>query len=63
MEHLVGLSKELALQELEKKGMSFEIVCNNHNVQGDTMLVTNAKLSENNTVILTIGSFIFDLKD
>ena len=63
MEHLIGLSKENAIKYLCDKGISYEILYNNHNVMGDTELVTNVKLGDNNIVILTIGSFIFDLKD
>ncbi len=63
MEHLIGLNIEDAKNELNNKGISFKIVSNNHNVCGDTCLVTNAVQLEDKTIVLTVGSFIFNLKD
>ena len=62
MEHLIGLNIEDAKNELNNKGISFKIVKNNHNVCGDTCLVTNAVQLEDKTIVLTVGSFIFNLK-
>ena len=61
MEHLIGKSLQECVNEVTKAGLKYQIVENNHNVVGDTKLVTNAKIQDG-TVILTVGEFIFNLK-
>ncbi len=63
MNHLIGLNIEDAKEELNKKGIAYIVVNNNHNVDGDIYLVTNVTQLEDKTMVLTIGSFIFNLKD
>lgn len=63
MNHLIGLNIEDAKEELNKKGIAYIVVNNNHNVDGDIYLVTNVTQLEDKTMVLTVGSFIFNLKD
>ena len=63
MEELIGMSLDECKKVLQSKGINFVVQNNNHKVSGDTVLVTNAKTTADNTVILTIGEFIFNLKD
>ena len=62
MDHLIGKTLQECIDEITKSGLKYQIVENNHNVDGDTKLVTNAK-KQDDIVILTIGEFIFNLKD
>lgn len=62
MDHYIGLNIEIVKKELDSKGIPYKIINNNHNVQGDTVLVTNI-VTKDNTAIITVGEFIFDLKD
>ena len=62
MEYLIGKTLQECIDELTKIGLSYKVVDNNHKVVGDTKLVTNAK-KQDDTVILTVGEFIFNLKD
>lgn len=61
MEHLIGQKLSLAIQELQKQGLNYDIIDNNFNVAGDQKLVTNI-IAKENTVILVTGEFIFDVK-
>ncbi len=63
MEHLIGRTLTDCQKELESKNIKYTVVSNNHNVNGDTVLVTNVKVLQDNSVILTTGEFIFNLKD
>ncbi len=63
MNNLIGLSLNEVEEELKNKNVSYKIVNNNYNVHGDTELVTNVTMLKDETVILTVGSFIFNLKD
>ena len=62
MDHFIGMKLSDVTNELEKNGISYYILDNNHNVNGDTTLVTNVKI-EDKTVKLTVGKFIFNLED
>lgn len=63
MNNLIGLSLNEVEEELKNKNVSYKILNNNYNVHGDTELVTNVTMLKDETVILTVGSFIFNLKD
>ena len=63
MNNLIGLSLNEVEEELKNKNVSYKIVNNNYNVHGDTELVTNVTMLKDETVILTVGRFIFNLKD
>ena len=63
MDYLIGLELEDVLKQLDEKGMSYVIVDNNHNVKGDKTLVTNLQIQNDKTVLVTVGEFIFSLKD
>ncbi|MBO5884753.1 MAG: hypothetical protein J6Q51_03055 [Clostridia bacterium] len=63
MDHYIGMNIDFVVGELENKGIPYKIINNNHNVIGDTTLVTNFELTKENTAIITVGEFIFNLKD
>lgn len=63
MEDFIGKKVDDVILELNKKGLSYNIINNNHIVENGTLLVTNAVLTEDKTVTLTVGEFIFNLKD
>lgn len=63
MSHYIGMNIDIVTSELKKKGIPYQIINNNHNVQGDTILVTNFQITQDNTAIITVGEFIFNLKD
>ena len=63
MEHLIGKTLSDCEKELADKKIRFVVVDNNHNVKGDTTLVTNVKVLPDNLVVLTTGEFIFNLED
>ncbi len=63
MNNYIGKKLDDVVFELTQKGVSYNIINNNHNVDGGILLVTNAVLTEDKTVNLTVGEFIFDLKD
>lgn len=63
MNHYIGMNVDFVIGELKQKGIPYKIINNNHNVQGDTILVTNFELTNDNTAIITVGEFIFNLKD
>ena len=62
MEHLIGKKLKDVLEILNNNGYEVIIKDNNHNVKGDTLLVTNI-VANDKTVILTVGSFIFDVRN
>ena len=45
----------------EKSKEKFQVIDNNHNVNGDVTLVTNVQ-KNNDCFIITTGKFIFDIK-
>ena len=62
MEHFIGKKLQDVLEILNKNGYEVKIKDNNHNVNGDTLLVTNV-VANDKTVTLTVGSFIFDVRN
>ena len=62
MNRLIGQKLETALDFLNKNGYNVEIIDNNYNINGDTKLVTNI-VAKDKTVIVTVGSFIFDVRN
>ena len=61
MQNLIGQKLEYVVSLLEKSNEKYEIVDNNHNVMGDTTLVTNIQ-KKDNVYKITTGEFIFDVK-
>lgn len=61
MQNLVGEKLETAIKIIKNQNLAYEIIDNNFSVDGDTKLVTNV-IAKDNTVYLTVGSFIFDVK-
>ena len=62
MQNLIGEKLENAIAILNKKGIAYTINDNNFSVEGDTKLVTNIT-AKDGTVVLTVGSFIFDVRN
>ena len=62
MQNLIGEKLQTAIEYLTKKGIAYTIVDNNFSVRGDTTLVTNV-VAKDNAVELTVGSFIFDVRN
>lgn len=62
MQELIGEKLENVIKHFEKLGYTCVIKDNNHNVDGDTLLVTNI-VAKDKAVILTVGSFIFDVRN
>ena len=60
MRNLIGQKLDVAIQKLNENNIKYVVVENNHNVNGDTTLVTNVKTQENLVIIYT-GQFIFDV--
>lgn len=63
MKDYIGQRLEDVKKELDNQNISYQIVNNNHNVDGDVTLVTNQKVLQDKTVLLTVGKFLFKLKD
>ncbi|MBQ7884882.1 MAG: hypothetical protein IJ318_02155 [Clostridia bacterium] len=61
MNELIGQKLSEAIKLLETKGLNYEVIDNNFNVDGDQKLVTNI-IANDNTVVLITGDFIFDIK-
>ena len=61
MNELIGQKLREAIELLETKGLNYEVIDNNFNVDGDQKLVTNI-IANDNTVVLITGDFIFDIK-
>ena len=61
MEHFIGKRIEEVVSQLELSKEKYVIMDNNHNVNGDTILVTNIQ-KKGDVVYITTGSFIFDIK-
>ena len=60
MRNLIGQKLDVAIQKLNENNIKYVVVENNHNVNGDTTLVTNVKTQENLVIIYT-GQFVFDV--
>ena len=63
MKDFIGKKLEDVIKELESQNISYKVIENNHNVDGDVILVTNQQLLQDKTVLLTVGKFLFKLKD
>ena len=61
MDGFIGKRVEEVISQLEKSKEKFQVVNNNHNVNGDVTLVTNVQ-KYNDCLIITTGEFIFDVK-
>ena len=61
MDNFIGMRIEEVISQLEKSKEKFQVVNNNHNVIGDTTLVTNVQ-QKNDCLVITTGEFIFDVK-
>ena len=61
MDSFIGKRVEEVISQLEKSKEKFQVVNNNHNVNGDVTLVTNVQ-KYNDCLIITTGEFIFDVK-
>ena len=59
---LIGLPLEDALLIVKNLGLKAQINVNNFCVEENVKLVTNVKTHED-TIVLTVGEFIFDLKE
>ncbi len=57
---LIGLPVEIAEKKIKEKGLNYQIINNNYNVNGDHILVTNVSV-KNNQINLIVGHFIFNL--
>lgn len=58
----IGMPLDEVVDILEQQNQKYTIVQNNFCVNGDTRLVTNVKAVQDK-IILTVGDFIFDLKE
>ncbi len=63
MKDYIGQKLEDVEKELDNQKISYKVVENNHNVDGDVTLVTNQEVLQDKTVLLTVGKFLFKLKD
>ena len=62
MEDFIGQKLEVAEKYLKDHNILYTVKENNHKVDGDVTLVTN-QTYEKNTVVLTVGKFIFTIGD
>lgn len=62
MQDFIGEKLENVVKYLTAKGISYKILDNNFSVKGDTLLVTNC-VAKDDAVYLTVGSFIFDVRN
>lgn len=63
MKDYIGQRLEDVEKDLDNQNISYQIINNNHNVDGDVTLVTNQTILQDKTVLLTVGKFLFKLKD
>ena len=63
MKDYIGQRLEDVEKDLDNQKISYKVVENNHNVDGDVTLVTNQMILQDKTVLLTVGKFLFKLKD
>lgn len=63
MKDYIGQRLEDVEKDLDNQKISYKVVENNHNVDGDVTLVTNQTILQDKTVLLTVGKFLFKLKD
>lgn len=62
MQEYIGEKLNIVINILQQKGIKYKVMDNNFNVDGDTLLVTNI-YSQDDTVIIVTGSFIFDIRN
>lgn len=62
MQNFVGYPLEDVEKHLKEKNLNYKIEKNNFKVEGDRLLVTNAK-SQDEMIVLTVGEFIFEIGD
>lgn len=62
MKNLIGYPLKNAEKQLKEKNLKYEIVENSFKIEGDEQLITNVK-SQDDTIILTVGKFIFDIEE
>ena len=62
MQDFIGEKLENVGKYLTEKGITYKILDNNFSVNGDTLLVTNY-VAKDDAVYLTVGSFIFDVRN
>ena len=63
MKDYIGQRLEDVEKDLDNQKISYKVVENNHNVNGNITLVTNQTILQDKTVLLTVGKFLFKLKD
>ena len=63
MKDYIGQRLEDVEKDLDNQKISYKVVENNHNVDGDVTLVTNQTILQDKTVLLTVGKFLFKLQD
>ena len=63
MNDYIGQRLEDVEKDLDNQKISYKVVENNHNVDGDVTLVTNQTILQDKTVLVTVGKFLFKLKD
>lgn len=61
MKDFIGLPLEQVEEVLKRENQTYKVVLNNFIVEGNRLLVTNAK-SQDGVIVLTVGKFIFDLE-
>ena len=61
MLEFIGKKLEDVIALLEKTNEKYVVKDNNHNVCGDTTLVTNIQ-KQDDCIMITTGEFIFDVK-
>ena len=59
----IGNKLEDVVNYLTEHNIKYKIVDNNFCIDGDTKLVTNFVMDKNGTAIVTIGDFIFDVRN
>lgn len=62
MKDFIGQKLEIAEKYLKDHNILYIVNENNHKVDGDITLVTN-QTYDKNTVVLTVGKFIFNIED
>ena len=62
MINLIGLPLDRAIKIVKDCGLKVVVIGNNYCVKEEVKLVTNAK-TQGDEVVLTVGEFIFDLKE
>ncbi len=61
MQNYIGERLSVVINNLTKEGIKYKVVDNNFSVDGDEVLVTNV-YTQDDTVVLVTGNFIFDVR-